>query len=381
MTTPYYVYNIDVLRNRIDHIKNELPDIPLTFSIKANSFVLDYILKDVSHVEVCSPGELHICEKLSINPDKIIYSGVMKEEIDIHEAISYGVHILTAESKRHFSLISQMAQKLGKTVNVILRISSDNQFGMDPEDIYEIVSQKEKYNNINLYGYHFYSGTQKRKIKQIESDVQTIENVVNTCKAKFGFEPTLVEYGPGLAVDYFKENGEGEDLELLQTIAPVLRDFAKRVPLGIEMGRFVIASCGSYYTSVKDIKTNYGIQYVILDGGIHHLKYYGQIMAMHSPQIVQNPQRTGNKQKYCLCGSLCTVSDVVVKEAELYELQINDVITFEKCGAYSITESSSLFLSRDMPAVYIQENGNIKKVRGLVNSSVINTPGYNVKMG
>ena len=68
----------------------------------------------------------------------------------------------------------------------------------------------------------------------------------------------------------------------------------------------------------------------------------------------------------------------LVKEAELYELQINDVITFEKCGAYSITESSSLFLSRDMPAVYIQENGNMKKVRGLVNSSVINSPGYNV---
>ena len=378
MKTPYYVYDIDILKKKINDIKKELPDIPRTFSIKANSFVLDSISEIVSHVEVCSPGELHICEKLSLNPDKIIYSGVMKEETDVEEAISYGVHILTAESKGHFSLISRVAQGLGKTVSVILRISSDNQFGMDPEDIYEIVSSREVYSNINLYGYHFYSGTQKKRIKQIESDINIIENVVITCKERYGFEPKLVEYGPGLAVDYFKENGEEEDVELLHTVAPVILDFAKRVPLGVEMGRFIVSSCGSYFTSVKDIKRNYGVQYIILDGGIHHLKYFGQIMAMHTPIIVQNIKRPGDKQKYCLCGSLCTVADVLAKEAELYELQIEDVLEFKKCGSYSLTESSSLFLSRDMPAVYLKENGALKKVRGFVESYDINTMGYNV---
>lgn len=378
MNTPCYLYDIDILKKKIDDIKKELPDIPLTFSIKANSFVLDSISEEVSHVEVCSPGELHICKKLSLNPDKIIYSGVMKENTDIEEAISYGVHILTAESRRHFKLISQVAQKLGKKVNVILRISSDNQFGMDPEDIYEIVSKTSDYDHINLYGYHYYSGTQKRKIKQIESDIETIENVVNKCKEKYGFTPLLVEYGPGLAVDYFKENGEEEDIELLNSVAPVIRDFAKRVPLGIEMGRFIVSSCGSYFTTVKDIKSNYGIQYVILDGGIHHLKYFGQIMAMHTPIIYQNIKRDGIKQKYTLCGSLCTVADVLAKGAELYELQIDDVLEFKKCGAYSLTESSSLFLSRDMPEVYLKVNGNTRKIRGYVDSSDINTIGYNV---
>jgi diaminopimelate decarboxylase len=155
MTTPCYVYDIDILKKRIGDIKNELPGIPLTFSIKANSFVLNSITEEVSHVEVCSPGELHICKALSLSPDKIIYSGVMKEETDIREAITYGVHILTAESKRHYTLISNVAQELGKIVNVILRISSDNQFGMDSEDIYEIVSNKEVHNNIHLCGFHY----------------------------------------------------------------------------------------------------------------------------------------------------------------------------------------------------------------------------------
>ena len=378
MITPSYVYDIDILKKRINDIKKELPDIPLTFSIKANSFVLSSISDDVAHIEVCSPGELHICKRLKLAPEKIIYSGVMKEEVDINEAISYGVDIITAESRRHFSLISDVTKKLEKKVNVILRISSDNQFGMDPQDIYEIISNIGNFKNINIYGFHFYSGTQKRKIKQIETDIQTIESVVSYCKEKFGYNPKLVEYGPGLAVEYFKENGDEEDIELLKTIAPVINDFAKRVPLGIEMGRFINANCGSYFTSVKDLKTNYGINYAILDGGIHQLKYYGQIMAMHSPVIIQEKKREGEKKKYCLCGSLCTVADVLVKETELFELQINDVLEFKKCGAYSLTEASSLFLSRDMPAVFLKKNNNLQMVRGFVESSEINTVGFRV---
>ena len=31
MTTPCYVYDIDILKNRINDIKNELPGIPLTY--------------------------------------------------------------------------------------------------------------------------------------------------------------------------------------------------------------------------------------------------------------------------------------------------------------------------------------------------------------
>ena len=376
MMTPSYVYDIDVLKQRIDIIKKELPDIPLTYSVKANSFVLKPISSYVSHIEVCSPGELQICKRLEINPDTIIYSGVMKELSDIKDAITWGAGILTAESKRHFSLISDASSELQKDIKAILRISSDNQFGMDPEDIYDIISDYNNHNHIQIYGFHYYSGTQKKKEAQIEADIERIETVINTCRDRYGYEPKLVEYGPGLAVEYFKEDGETLDIELLGRIAPILRDFSKRVPLGIEMGRYIAASCGSFFTKVKDIKINYGVNYAIMDGGIHHLKYYGQIMAMHSPIIIQQTKREGESKKYCLCGSLCTVADVLVKEIELQELEVDDILEFKKCGAYSLTEASSLFLSRDMPAVYLQENGTRTKVRGFVDSSSINTAGF-----
>ena len=71
----------------------------------------------------------------------------------------------------------------------------------------------------------------------------------------------------------------------LDEAAEVLREFAVEYPLGIEMGRFLAASCGKYYTQVKDLKSTGDANYAILDGGIHHLNYFGQRMAMQVPPI------------------------------------------------------------------------------------------------
>ena len=95
--TPYYVFNTEDFRKRVEYIKAALPEIPLVFSIKANPFLLTERLPEaITKVEVCSPGELSICERLSVPSENIIYSGVMKEITDIREAIRYGAGILTA---------------------------------------------------------------------------------------------------------------------------------------------------------------------------------------------------------------------------------------------------------------------------------------------
>ena len=101
-------------------------------------------------------------------------------------------------------------------------------------------------------------------------------------KDKYSFEPQLVEYGPGLCVEYFEDDWQEKEKQSLDEAADVLREFAEEYPLGIEMGRFLAASCGKYYTQVKDLKSTGDANYAILDGGIHHLNYFGQRMAMYN---------------------------------------------------------------------------------------------------
>lgn len=371
--TPAYFFDKEIFRERVQLVKRVLgDDIPLTYSIKANPFLLNCLPEEIDHVEVCSPGELTICQKMGISPKHIIYSGVMKEEADICRAVEYGVDIFTAESVRHLELENKLAK--GK-IKVILRLTSGNQFGMSSEDIYSIFENRGRYENVELYGIHYYSGTQKKKEKQIEKDLAKLTKLLTTLDKEFQYQPSLVEYGPGLAVEYFAEDGESEDRAVLESGARLIKEFAAIYPLGIEMGRFLAASCGTFVTQVKDVKYSSETNYIICDGGIHHLKYYGQTMAMQVPPIWVNQKvcESREQKKYCICGSLCTVADVLVREVEFPELQLGDYLGFERCGAYSVTEGSVLFLSRTMPEIYIySENEGCKKLRSFFPSDRLN---------
>lgn len=374
--TPYYVFDTDEFAKRAAMIRAALGckggrRIPLCFSIKANPFLLHRLPEGLDHVEVCSPGELEICIALGVKPESIIYSGVMKEKCDIERAVSYGAGILTCESIRHAALISEVmsegaheAEFVKTKAQVILRLTSGNQFGMSLEDIEYIISHPDEFKGIMVMGIHYYSGTQK-SLRKINKDLEKIKSALTGLKEKYSFEPQLVEYGPGLCVEYFEDDWQEREIQALDEAAEVLREFAEEYPLGIEMGRFLAASCGKYYTQVKDLKSTGDANYAILDGGIHHLNYFGQRMAMQVPPIKvygsglsENEEKTGVEltelpdTDYTLCGSLCTVADVLVREVKLKALELGDVLEFGHCGAYSVTEAPALFLSRQLPAVY-----------------------------
>ena len=378
--TPYYVFDTDEFAKRAAMIRAALDckggrRIPLCFSIKANPFLLHRLPEGLDHVEVCSPGELEICIALGVKPESIIYSGVMKEKCDIERAVSYGAGILTCESIRHAALISEVmlermpegaheAEFAETKTHVILRLTSGNQFGMSLEDIEYIMSHPDEFKGIAVMGIHYYSGTQK-SLRKINKDLEKIKSALAMLKDKYSFEPQLVEYGPGLCVEYFEDDWQEKEKQSLDEAAEVLREFAEEYPLGIEMGRFLAASCGKYYTQVEDLKSTGDANYAILDGGIHHLNYFGQRMAMQVPpikvyagEVSENEERTGVKftelpdTDYTLCGSLCTVADVLVREVRLKKLELGDVLEFGHCGAYSVTEAPALFLSRQLPAIY-----------------------------
>lgn len=404
--TPYYVFDTDEFAKRAAMIRAALDckggrRIPLCFSIKANPFLLHRLPAGLDHVEVCSPGELEICIALGVKPESIIYSGVMKEKCDIERAVSYGAGILTCESIRHAMLISDVMSEgmpegthetgfVKTKAQVILRLTSGNQFGMSLDDIEYIISQPDEFKGITVMGIHYYSGTQK-SLRKINKDLEKIKSALSVLKEKYSFEPQLVEYGPGLCVEYFEDDWQEREKRSLDEAAEVLREFALEYPLGIEMGRFLAASCGKYYTQVKDLKSTGDANYAILDGGIHHLNYFGQRMAMQVPpisiyradeiyfgeklgeikgtagpigntfndcEVSENEERTEEEltqlpdTDYTLCGSLCTVADVLVREVKLKKLELGDVLEFGHCGAYSVTEAPALFLSRQLPAIY-----------------------------
>ena len=375
--TPAFMFDKTELTERVEKIRKILGDIRLCYSIKANPFLIPSILPLVDYLEVCSPGELMICKDQKVPGKKIIYSGVHKDASDIEEAILYGAAILTAESVRHFRLITEMANKTGKKVNVILRLTSGNQFGMSLEDIESIL--KENPSNITIKGLHYFAGTGRRSAKKKQAELEKLTTVMSELEKKTGRKLPMLEYGPGLPHPYFIDEDFSDTLLPLREIKNDLHKVSKERTLSIEMGRFIASSCGYFMTQICDIKKSADVNWIIVDGGINHVNYLGQMVGMKIPVIKQ--LRNGRfvdapgevAEKYTVCGSLCTVNDVLVRELPLNKPQIGDVLMFCNIGAYSVTEAPALFLSRDIPSVVIYDGKRMCEVRSRMGSWIINT--------
>lgn len=387
--TPLFFFDADELRKRTGEIKEILngggKNIGLCYSIKANPFLIPCLMDVVDNFEVCSPGELSICEHYGVKPDMIIYSGVHKEEEDITEAVKYGAGIITAESVRHYELINSVSSGLKKEVRIILRLSSKSQFGMSLKDIEDIIKENKGNEYVSIAGLHYFAGTQRTRLKHQREELAMLKEVFLELRSKYEENLPLFEYGPGLAFPYFEDEDRSDTLKPLKELADDLYEAAGFSELTVEMGRFLASSCGYYITKVCDVKKSYDNNWCIMDGGINHLNYLGQMMGMKTPVIITLPHKDPkelNNTSECgenqtLCGSLCTTNDIVLRSYKGKKLNIGDILIFCNTGAYTITEGLNLFLSRNMPLVLIYRDGIITKVRNETETWVLNSDSIN----
>lgn len=372
--TPMYIYDINELYRRVNYLKSKFDkSVKLIYAVKANTFISKEVDALVEKHEICSPGEFEICKSLNISYDKMVISGVYKDYKFIENLISnYDINRYTIESINHYNILSDLATKYNKKLNVLVRITSGNQFGVSEEDLKYILKNNK---NLEIKGIEYFSGTQKHSIKKINKEIDYLVELIKNIENEYKINLSEVEYGPGLPVFYYEDEIFNEDEFLKEVNEALMKIKDKKVLL--EIGRSIAASCGNYLTSVVDLKSNKNGNFAIVDGGINHLVYYGSTLAMKIPHLDVLPNRKDEKDIYNIYGSLCTINDVLVKNLNIRKLNINDIFIFKNVGAYSSTEGISLFLSRDLPKIIIfNKNGKYLLVRDIIKTSEINKPIY-----
>lgn len=372
--TPGYIFDLNILKENIRGMRESIQrDTLICYAMKANPFVVKYLSDKVDRLEVCSPGEYEICIRENIEPDKIVVSGVNKTEDSIDRILEYskGKGIYTIESMKHFEILSKCASEKKYKIDVIIRLTSGNQFGVDKILFEELVEKIQKDDNLALLGLHYYSGTQK-KIRKIEKEIKELDEYAGYLKDKYGLGYFELEYGPGLLVSYFQDSKVQESKEQLKELNKILNNIKNYDKTILEFGRFITANAGYYLTKVNDVKNTDETGYIIVDGGIHQINYYGQVMGMKKPFMsiidtegnVDIIEDNEGVSKWNICGSLCTVNDVIVRGVCIDNPKKDDILVFENVGAYSVTEGMALFLSRELPQISLyNEDGKIDIVR------------------
>lgn len=373
--TPLYVFDIDVLKQRVKYLKGFFSErITLCYAMKANPFLVKELGDVIQKLEVCSPGEYYICKNNQIPSDQLVISGVYKTPSVIEEMLLNGVTVFTIESMTHFKLLDELTKKHNISVKLLLRLTSGNQFGMAKEEVQALIRDRETYPLLTIKGIQYFSGTQKTSTKRLQKECTMVDDFLQSLLQEEDYQVEELEFGPGFPVSYFEEGKSFEEEQYLKEFAKILDSMNYQGKVTLELGRSIAACCGQYMTSVVDMKENQNGHYAIVDGGMHHLAYYGQMMAMKHPYHEIYPSRLNERPTmWNICGSLCTVNDLIVKQLPITDLKMGDIIIFKNTGAYSMCEGISLFLSRDLPKVLFYKNGAYELVREDIPTYTLNS--------
>lgn len=384
--TPSYVFDLESLTEHIRQTREKMgTEYGICFAMKANPFLVSGMSRYTDRLEVCSPGEYEICIREGIEAEKIIVSGVNKTEESMMRILDYskGKGIYTIESPYQYEVLRNSflrkgcQAEIGRRPKVILRLSSGNQFGMDKHTLEKVLLMNYEDNAMDIIGLHFYAGTQK-KMKVIKKEVEQLNEYAAYLKKTYGISDLELEYGPGLAVSYFSGE-QPDDGNMLREFREALNNLSEYKSICIELGRYLTADCGYYFTKVEDVKCTEATGYVIVDGGIHQINYFGQVMGMKQPYMTFVHQNKTEEEEVSLqiCGSLCTANDIIVRGVMLPYPKRGDVLIFKKAGAYSVTEGMSMFLSRELPNIYLRtEDGKVTCIRKQIETNLFNTKFY-----
>lgn len=361
---PTYIYDLKLIRARVEEFKKALPPVRIHYAMKANAHIkILKALKEAGlHVDVVSAGEIKHALASGFEPSDVIFSGVGKTKQEIRYALELGIYQMNVESLPELERIGKIAKQLGKKAAVSLRINPDidigthpyiatglreNKFGIDLSSIPEaIVLLQAHRDSLNLVGLSFHLGSQMTDPSIIRKAFKDLKPVYDDLKSKFTSVRRL-DFGGGLGIHY-KENQGPED-EILNSYAQIIHQEAKAfgAELQCEPGRWLVAHAGIYITQVQYIKKTQYKNFLIVDGGMNHLIRPSLYNAHHEVYPVRL-QKDRPQINYDIVGPICESSDFLAKDRMLQEMHPDEFIAIADTGAYGAVMASH-YNMHDLP--------------------------------
>jgi len=365
--TPFYAYDKRRIAQRVAQLKQAIPaEIQLHYALKANPMpeLVQYLASLVDGFDLASKKEMEIALETAMPVSEISFAGPGKTIEELRSAIIEGVTI-HVESTTELERISTLAQELGTTPQVAIRVNPDfelkssgmkmgggsSPFGIDAEQVPEVLRQL-KNTPLLFLGFHIFSGSQSLNADAIiETQTKTLQ-LAYELAAHAPSSIRQVNIGGGFGIPYFPGDAPLDIIAIGQHLEKLLPEFKSRLPkasLIIELGRYLVGEAGVYICKITDKKISRGQLFYITDGGLHHhlaaSGNFGQVIRKNYPVIIGNKMNCDEKQTANVVGPLCTPLDKLADKMRLAKADIGDFVVILQSGAYGLTASPSDFLS------------------------------------
>jgi len=363
--TPLYCYDLSLLRRTLATIKQEVAGYPFVvhYAVKANGnpVILKEIQQSGMGVDLVSGNEILAALKAGLDPGNMSYAGVGKTDREIEIGIDNGIYCFNVESESEMEIINEIAARKGKTAGVAIRVNPDidahthryittgtsaDKFGIDLPMLDEAVDMAMKLSNLHLLGLHFHIGSQITSIEPFKMLCEKINHLLNHFENR-GISFEMIDAGGGLGVDY--EHPEDNPIAPFHDFFEVFKQNLKLRPgqkVHFELGRSIVAQCGTLVSRVVFVKKNHIKKFVILDAGMTDLLRPALYGSHH--KIVNLTSQEKESETYDIVGPICESSDVFATDEALPVTQRGDLIAILSAGAYGESMAST-YNMRSLP--------------------------------
>ncbi|WP_352422956.1 diaminopimelate decarboxylase [Proteiniphilum sp.] len=370
LDTPFYYYDTALLRATLGTIKKETENKPfhVHYAVKANAN--PRILKEIASfgfgADCVSGNEILAALESGFTPDKIAFAGVGKSDREIEIGLNNDIFCFNVESIPELEVLNALASAKGKTARVAFRINpnidahthkyittglTENKFGINEQDLPRILEIMKVSANLQLIGIHFHIGSQITDLKSFEDLCVKAKELQEWFNMQ-GIKLPIINVGGGLGINYQHPNHIP-----MADFESYFRLFEKNLPLQsgqelhFELGRAVVAPCGSLISRVLFVKEGIQKKFLVIDAGMSDLIRPALYQAFHHIENITSYKETA---LYDVVGPICESSDVFAEQILLNESTRGDLIAIRSAGAYG-EAMASRYNCRDLPLSYFSD--------------------------
>ena len=371
LDTPFYYYDADLLRQTLSQLTSEASGFGYShihYAIKANvnPKILSVIRESGLGADCVSGGEIRAAIQAGFPPEKIVFAGVGKADWEINLGLDHDIFCFNVESIPELEIINLLASEKKKTASVAFRInpnvsahthanittgSKENKFGINMDDLDQVIDTALTLSNIRFVGLHFHIGSQILDM----DDFVRLCNRINELQDKLSKRHIYVEHinvGGGLGIDYKHPNRH--PIPDFASYFATYNKYLKLLPgqtLHFELGRSITGQCGTLIGKVLYVKQGTNKQFAIVDAGMTDLVRPALYQAYHK---IENITSEKSLETYDVVGPICESSDVFGKAIDLNSVSRGDLIAFRSAGAYGEVMASG-YNCRPLPKGYTSD--------------------------
>ncbi|MBQ7414928.1 MAG: diaminopimelate decarboxylase [Prevotella sp.] len=371
LRTPFYYYDTELLRKTLQTINDEAgkhEGFVVHYAVKANANpqLLRIIRQAGLGADCVSGGEIEASIKAGFPASKIVFAGVGKSDWEINLGLDNDIFCFNVESIPELEVINDLATQKGKVARVAFRLNpnvgahthanittglAENKFGIAMRDMMSVIEKASQMEHVKVVGLHFHIGSQILDM----GDFEALCNRVNELQNELERHRIIVEHinvGGGLGVDYQHPNRVPipDFKAYFDTYAKKLR-LRPGQTLHFELGRAVVAQCGSLLTRTLYIKKGAVKQFCIVDAGFTDLIRPALYQAYHK---IENITSEEPAQTYDVVGPICESTDVFAKQIDLNGCRRGDLLAIRSAGAYGEIMASQ-YNCRSLPKGYTSD--------------------------